>query len=268
MNYVELAPADPGGERPIIFVHGLAGCWQNWLEQLPEIGRARRVIALDLPGFGRSPMPSWDVSIPDYGRFLVRFAEAVEAPEAIVVGNSLGGYVTAEAVASEPGAFGGLVLVAAAGISHASMRPGPIALAGRLAVGLGPLMVGYQDAGIRRPALRDSAFRSVFHRPSALRPELLWEHYANGAGKPAFLPALTAMVDHDLNENLAAVGAPTLIVWGRDDRIIPVADATGYGEALPHAQTVILADTGHMPQVERPTRFNRLLTAFADGLSR
>ena len=55
-------------------MHGLAGCWQNWLEQLPYFARSRRVVALDLPGFGHSPMPPWEISIPAYGELVRDFA--------------------------------------------------------------------------------------------------------------------------------------------------------------------------------------------------
>ena len=70
VNYVEI-----GEGQPLLFVHGLSGCWQNWLENLPHFGRTHRAIALDLPGFGDSPMPSWKIDIPAYGRLLHDFCE-------------------------------------------------------------------------------------------------------------------------------------------------------------------------------------------------
>ena len=60
---------------PNPLVHGLSGCWQNWLENLPHFGRTHRAIALDLPGFGASPMPSWPIDMPAYGRLLHYFCE-------------------------------------------------------------------------------------------------------------------------------------------------------------------------------------------------
>ena len=62
VNYVEL-----GEGEPLLLVHGLGGCWQSWLENIPHFARRRRVIALDLPGFGESPMPGWEISIKAYG---------------------------------------------------------------------------------------------------------------------------------------------------------------------------------------------------------
>jgi len=68
VNYVEI-----GTGSPLVFVHGLAGCWQNWLENIPHFANSHRVIALDLAGFGESELPHEDISIPGYGRFVDAF---------------------------------------------------------------------------------------------------------------------------------------------------------------------------------------------------
>src|SRR5262249_5776173 len=68
VNYVEM-----GQGPPVILIHGLSGCWQNWLENIPQLARRHRVIALDLPGFGESELPNEEISIPGYGRFVDAF---------------------------------------------------------------------------------------------------------------------------------------------------------------------------------------------------
>ena len=94
VNYAEI-----GEGEPIVFVHGISGSWQNWLENLPHFGRTHRAIALDLPGFGASPMPSWPIDMPAYGRLLHDFCEKLGIGSgATLVGNSMGGFVAAEAV--------------------------------------------------------------------------------------------------------------------------------------------------------------------------
>ncbi|MBA3865962.1 MAG: alpha/beta fold hydrolase [Solirubrobacterales bacterium] len=133
VNYVEI-----GEGEPILFVHGLSGCWQNWLENLPHIGAGRRAIALDLPGFGSSPMPSWEIEMPAYGRLIDDFCERLGLEKVALVGNSMGGFIAVEAVmAAAPGRFERLVLVSAAGIlntwnpeERATARRGPDARAG------------------------------------------------------------------------------------------------------------------------------------------
>ena len=261
VNHVAMGGGEGNG-LTVVLVHGLAGCWQNWLENLPALARSHRVIALDLPGFGHSPMPSWEISIPAYGELVRDFCAALGLDDVAIVGNSLGGFVAAEAVSANPGRFERLGLVGAAGISHARMRPEPAALAGRLAIGLAPLAFNLQEQALRRPGLRHSTFRSIFYKPTELRAELLHEQYLHGNGRPGFLPALTSLMGYDFVERLEEVETPTLIVGGRNDLIVPPGDAVEYGRLLRNSQTVIFDRTGHCPQLERPVRFNRLLEAF------
>jgi pimeloyl-ACP methyl ester carboxylesterase len=259
VNYVELGS---GSGIDLILVHGLSGCWQNWLENIPHFARNHRVIALDLPGFGASPMPPWAISVERYGRLLHDFVAALGVGDCVVVGNSLGGFISAEAAIRRPGRFERLALLSAAGVSHSRMRREPAEMAGRLAVAASPLILKLQDRGLRRPRARQWAFRMVFHHPLRVRPELLWEFFHNGAGRPGFLPAIAALIGYDILDRLTEVEVPTLLVWGRDDRIVPPEDAAEYGARLRNSQTVIFADTGHVPMAERPVRFNRLLEAF------
>lgn len=263
VNYVEMGSSE-AGELTLVCVHGLAGCWQNWLENIPPLAERVRVVALDLPGFGRSPMPPWEISIPAYGALVRDFCEALGLERVAVVGNSLGGFIAAEAALANPGRFEKLGLVAAAGISHARLRPEPAALAGRLAVGLAPLALTFQERALRRPKLRHSAFRSIFYKPTVLRAELLYEQYLNGNGRPGFLPTLVSLMGYDFTDRLRELDAPTLVVGGRNDLIVPPQDAVEYGRLLPRSETVIFDRTGHCPQLERPVRFNRLLAAFLE----
>src|SRR5215211_3386713 len=112
VNVVEL-----GTGPPVVFVHGLGGSWQNWLEQLPEFSRDFRVVAFDLPGFGESPMPQDEISISRSGRLVVGLLDALGIERASLVGNSMGGFVTSEVAVQAPERVDRLVLVSSAGIS-------------------------------------------------------------------------------------------------------------------------------------------------------
>ncbi len=262
INYVELSPAEGTSRTALVFVHGLSGSWQNWLENLPHFSRTHRVVALDLPGFGHSPMPPWRISIESYGRLVHRFCEALEIGDCAIVGNSMGGFIAAEAAAREPERFEKLVLVSAAGVHSARLRRRPAETAARMATGAAPLLLQLQQRGMRRPRLRYATFRGLFQHPDLLRRELLLEQFENGAGRPGFLPAVRGLVGYDILDQLDDVPVPTVIVWGRNDRIVPAQDAVHYGRHLRNSRTVIFDDTGHLPQLERPVRFNRLLDAF------
>jgi pimeloyl-ACP methyl ester carboxylesterase len=267
INYVEMGPADgaSGDDRPLVFVHGLSGCWRNWLENIPHFARTRRVVALDLPGFGESPLPDWEISIPAYGQLLHEFCGALGLTPAIVVGNSMGGFISAEAATTEPDLVDKLVLVSAAGITHARMRKEPAEMAGRMAVAAAPLLLRLQEGSMRRPGLRNAAFGGVFHAPRRLRAELLWEQYDGAMDAPGFLPAIGSLVGYDFTDRLEQVTDPTLIVWGRNDRIVSAQDAYGYARHLRNSRVVIFDRTGHVPMLERPVRFNALLDEFLAG---
>ena len=117
VNVVELGSDRTQGGQPLVFVHGLSGSWPNWLEQLPVFAAERRVIAMDLPGFGHSPMPSEPISISAYARLLDGLLDALGVGAAALVGNSMGGFISAELAIAFPQRVERLVLVSAAGIS-------------------------------------------------------------------------------------------------------------------------------------------------------
>jgi pimeloyl-ACP methyl ester carboxylesterase len=262
VNYVEMGPDTGGGRAAVLFVHGLSGSWQNFLENIPHFARAHRVIAPDLPGFGHSPLPPWRISIESYGRFLHRLCEALEVEDCAVVGNSMGGFIAAEAASAEPERFEKLVLISAAGVSHARMRRQPAETAARMAAATAPLSMKLQERGLRRPRVRMAAFKGLFQHPELLRTETILEQFHNGAGRPGLVPAVQGLVGYDILDRLEDVDVPTLIVWGRNDRVVPPQDAVGFGRRLRNSRTVIFDDTGHLPQLERPVRFNRVLEAF------
>ena len=262
VNYVDLSPPEPESAITVLFVHGLSGSWQNWLENLPHFARTHRVVALDLPGFGHSPLPSWPISIESYGRLVHRFCDALEIGDCAIVGNSMGGFIAAEATAADPERFEKLVLVSAAGVSSARLRRRPAETVARMATGSAPLLLRLQERGMRRPRVRYATFKGLFQHPEQLRRELLLEQFHNGAGRPGFLPAVQGLIGYDMLDQLDDVEVPTLIVWGRNDHVVPPQDAVDYGRHLRNSRTVIFDDTGHVPQLERPVRFNRILETF------
>jgi pimeloyl-ACP methyl ester carboxylesterase len=262
VNYVEMSRSTEDIRLTVLFVHGLSGSWQNWLENIPHFSNAHRVIALDLPGFGHSPMPRWRLSIEGYARLLHRFCDALGVGDCALVGNSMGGFISAEAASAEPDRFEKLVLVSAAGVSSARMRRRPAETVARMATAAAPLLLKLQERGMRRPRVRWATFKGLFQHPELLRRELLLEQFHNGAGRAGFLPAIQGLLGYDILDQLTEVEVPTLIVWGRNDRIVPPHDAVGFGRRLSNSRTVIFDDTGHVPQLERPTRFNRVLEAF------
>jgi pimeloyl-ACP methyl ester carboxylesterase len=260
VNVVELGEGDP-----IVFIHGLAGSWQNWLEQLPVCARSHRAIAFDLPGFGQSPMPPEKIAIAGYCRLVAALLTALEVPRAVIVGNSMGGFIAAEVAIQFPARVERLVLVSAAGLTVEHQRDERALavlkyLEARLTAWGGWVGARADDLARRRRYRRALMALVVAH--ADLLPAPLVAEQLRGSGKPGFVDALDALSDYPIRDRLERIAAPTLVVWGDRDRLVPVDDADAFEELIPNARKIVYEDTGHVAMLERPERFNRDLEEF------
>jgi pimeloyl-ACP methyl ester carboxylesterase len=265
-----LDTGEVGDQAPLVFIHGHSACWQHWLEQLPHFMRTHRCIALDLPGFGNSEMPADGISMSGYARTVDAVLQDLGVGAACVVGNSMGGFVAAELAIRFPQRVERLVLVAAAGLAGRYIglpteliaHPGGVAV-GRVLFGLGGVPDGLANALARRRNGRQLALGFVTTHPRRLHPALVRE-LIGGTGQPGAAPAAVELATYDFKDRVPDIACPTLIVWGDRDNLVPVSSASAYEDAIPDARKVIYADTGHVPMLERPARFNADLQAFLD----
>jgi pimeloyl-ACP methyl ester carboxylesterase len=256
VNYVDYGgPGEPGLE-PVVFVHGLGGCWQNWLENIPRVAaEGRRAIGIDLPGFGFSEMPAEEISISGYGRSVNALCDELDIGEAVFVGNSMGGFISAETAIQFPARVARMVLVSAAGVTTSDLRSGPIMAGARVVAAIATRAAAESEKVVRRRHLRHLAYHSFIRHPTRIAPELLYE-ITRGSGRPGFTDALRAIMDYDFRDRLTEIGCPTLIVWGTDDMLVPESDASEYERLIPSSRKVVFKDTGHMAMIERPQTFN------------
>jgi len=260
VNYVDVGSGD---EEPVVLVHGLGGQWQNWLENIPRLAQERRVLALDLPGFGLTPEPAdGEISIPGYGRCVDSFCDKLGLGQVALVGNSMGGYVAAEVAIQFPQRVSRLTLVSAAGISSADTLQAPILTFGRVATALAANTMARHRQLAARPITRHMSLLLVARHPRLLKADLAYEGFFKGAGKDGFDDALRASLNYDFRDRLPDVKVPTLIVWGEKDSIIPVRDADEFERLIDDSRKVVMRDTGHIPMAERPNTFNDLLLDF------
>jgi pimeloyl-ACP methyl ester carboxylesterase len=263
----EVNVVDTGGAgKPVlVFVHGLSGTWQNWLLNIPPFMDSHRVIAPDLPGFGESPMPREEISIQGYARILDGLLGQLGVESAAVVGNSMGGFVAAELALSFSTKVEKLVLVSAAGLSIEEYRRAPL-LVGARAWAAGATWVGARGHSVvTRPRARRIGLQLIVRYPERLSPALTYE-LTRGAGTRGFVPAMEALVSYGFRDKLSGIEVPTLIVWGRNDMLVPRGDAREYVQLIgDNARREMFEDTGHLAMVERPSRFNELLAGFVTG---
>ena len=264
----EINVVDTGGgiERPVlVLLHGLSGRWQNWLLTMPAFMDTHRCIAPDLPGFGASSLPPGGISIRGYARVVDELCDALGVRRAVVVGNSMGGFVGAELALSFPTRVEKLVLVSAAGLSIEYVRREPLLAAARVLSVTGTRSLPYSERIVTRPRLRRAALQMFIRYPERLSPALAWE-LMQGTGKPGFVHALDALTSYSFRERLPEIDVPVLIVWGENDLLVPVGDAARFERRIgANARRVIFEDTGHAPMIERPSRFNAVLESFLAG---
>lgn len=258
---VHLAEIGSGRGAPILLVHGLGGRWQHWLENIPRLAGQRRVVAVDLPGFGRSQLPVEPISIARYARTLDRVCDLLEFEPAVVVGSSLGAMVAAELALRYPERVERLVLVGAACLAptELSAHRAHLALAalGRITRAL-PRGV---NGTLTRPRARHLAFASVLRHPTLISTDMLYE--LTGGKRPAgSVDALDALSGHTIHDELPMIGVPTLVIHGRNDMLINVGDGVDLAAMIDGAELVVFEDTGHLPMIERPARFNEALLGF------
>lgn len=257
-----------GGRRPLLFLHGWSSNWQIFLLNIAAFMQTHRCIAIDLPGFGASEMPDEPITIRGYAKTVDAICDALGVDCVSVVGNSMGGFIGAELALSFDTRVDRLVLVSAAGLSTEHLARGPALVLARVVTAGVPYTRRFQAAVVHRPRLRRAGMQWVVRYPEKLSVPLAQELVLS-FGKPGFVPALAALLEYSYRDRLAAIEIPVLIVWGRNDLLVPVGDAARYQRLIgDNACVAILEDTGHAPMLERPSRFNELLRGFLTGDAR
>ena len=259
VNYVD------AGEGPaLVFIHGLGASWQSWLENIPEFARDHRVVAMDLPGFGCSDLPEEDIAIEYYAEWTFRLLDELGIDDGVVVGNSMGGFIAADMAIMRPERIQRLAVVSAAVFWQTYRRAQPLVQLARMSDAIvARALTRVTDDVATRPRLRAWALATAgFRYPHLIPKELAHEMVRSARRTDGFLPALEAMADFPLEEQLPKISCPALIVWGAHDTLVPVKDAKRMEELIPDSRRVVFERTGHVAMLERPERFNTLLRDF------
>jgi pimeloyl-ACP methyl ester carboxylesterase len=221
---------------PMVLIHGLGGSHLNWLEAGPGLAARRRVLALDLAGFGRTPLAGRSARVRSNQRLLGRFIDEVVGEPAILVGNSMGGMIALLEAADHPRRVAALVLVDPAMPRSRGVRfdlDAALVLAAELRSG------GGERAAFSWP---DAAFLQAIR---SLVTTLMW---------PRRYLALIRGVD-----------VPTLVVHGAADRLVPLAAIQAVTRTRPEWTLRVLDGVGHVPQLEAPRRFVEVVTSWLDS---
>jgi pimeloyl-ACP methyl ester carboxylesterase len=249
-----------GSGPAVVLIHGFASSLYTWKDVLPALVPGHDVVALDLPGFGGSERPE-DLTFGELPAAVLGLMDDLRIDRAALAGNSLGGAVAAVLAADETRRVSALVLIDAAGFNlEPEEAPGMV----RLAVSpVAPLLA-------RLPLTRllvEQSLRQVFYDDGHVTDERVAE-YMQALRRPGALASIRSLgrslrdEGGIVQERLPRIEAPTLVVWGREDRWIPLADADRFVDAIPGARKVVIDGCGHMPQAEKPEVVGRLLREF------
>jgi len=258
---------DTGGDgSALVWIHGLNGVWQNWLLNIPAFMDEHRCVAMDLPGFGHSPMPEdGEVSITRYAEVVADVCAALEIERVTVVGNSMGGFIGAELTLRFRELVEQLVLVSAAGLAIEHQRRQPLLFAARVAEMGGLNMLARMRMIATRPRARRVALQTIMRYPERVSAALVSQQVQPSRGG-GFAPALDALTSYSFRDRLREIEVPVLVVWGENDMLVPTTDAQRFVDLIgDNARKEIFEDTGHVPMLERPSRFNALLGEFLAG---
>jgi pimeloyl-ACP methyl ester carboxylesterase len=254
------------GEGPaVVLVHGLGGCWQWWLETIPSLGRAHRVVAVDLPGFGASePLPApGEMSV--HVQTLVALLDHLGLERVVLAGHSLGGLIALLFASRHERRLHGVASVCGGGIALGRLRLAAIADA-FLIFNQVVRLPGVTRALALRPRLRRALFAPATGDARSLSPALAAEIVPR-LSSPGFADAVVSGAQIANLIDAREIGSPALLIWGALDPILPVAGARELARRLPDGRLVVLDGVGHCPMFECPDRFVAALTGFAAGVS-
>nr|WP_272890473.1 alpha/beta hydrolase [Stutzerimonas stutzeri] len=235
---------------PLVLLHGTSASLHTWEGVVDQLKPQRRVISLDLPGFGLTgPFPDGNYRMDHYVEFLSTLLDRLEVERAVLLGNSFGGQLAWEMALDQPQRVAQLVLIDAAGYPRQSTSvPIGFKLAG--IPGLAPIM-----ANILPRRLVESSTRSVYGDPGKVTPELVDRYYEltlREGNREALRERFKQVPAVDNSKRIASVKTPTLIIWGGRDGLIPPLNARRFKDDIAGSQLVIFDDLGHVPQEEDP----------------
>lgn len=246
--------------EPILLLHGTSASLHTWEGWVKELARQRRVISLDLPGFGLTgPFPDGDYRVEHYTQFLLALLDHLRVNRVVLVGNSFGGQLAWRFALAHPERSARLVLVDAAGYPrNAESVPIGFRLAGIPA--LAPVM-----SRLLPRSMIESSVRNVYGDPDKVDDGLVERYYQltlRAGNRQALRQRFAQAPSGELHERIGELELPTLIIWGGRDRLIPVSNAERFAADIEGSQLVLFEALGHVPQEEEPQRTVAVLISF------
>ncbi len=248
-----------GQEGPkVLLLHGIGGFAENWRHNIEAFARNFHLYVVDIPGFGKSDKPQVSYTFDFFSRFVLRLMQKLQIDRSILIGHSMGGGIALRIAIDAPEKAVKLVLVSSAGLGKeisSIFKMMSLPLFGKL---------------MTKPSREhtEKLFNRLVYDKSILSEEMIDLAYrmsSSPGARRAFLKtarrnvnllgARPAEID-PIRNNLRSIKAPTLLFWGKQDRILPVKHAYFADKKIPHSELVVFDRCGHTAMVERADEFN------------
>lgn len=239
----------------VILLHGLGGSAENWQLNITALSANYHVIAPDQIGFGKSDKPLIKYRVGTYVDFLDKFMSELKIEKAVLVGNSLGGWIAALTAVKYPNRVEKLVLADAAGL-------------------LPPTGIDFDEIYQLNNSTRDEIranLKLIFASPvlannEALVDQFLTQRITTGDGYTinSLIESIKRKEDF-LDNRLGEIKKPTLIIWGKQDGLLPLSDGERFNKGIAGSQIIVFDPCGHAPQFERAKDFNEAVLKFVNG---
>jgi len=250
-----------GSGDPLVLIHGIGSRWQIWEPVLESLAAEYDVIALDLPGFGQSPMPppGTPPGVASLTTLVAEFLASVGFDWPHVAGNSLGGLIALELA-------GRGVARSATAISPAGFASPAEMVYARQSLWVGVraarLIAPHADRLLARPGTRRLALRQFFEHPERLSAAAAAANLRGLADGPWFDATLPSLSAHEFSDG-SGIRVPVTIAWGEHDRLLLPRQARRAAAALPKARMVVLRGCGHVPTYDDPGQVARAILGTA-----
>ncbi|MBD3173762.1 MAG: alpha/beta fold hydrolase [Armatimonadia bacterium] len=240
---------DEGSGTPVLFLHGIFGSPENWGETAEQLVGKYRMIRLEFPIFSTAPRKC---NVNTLTTYVEQFLQESDMEPPVVVGNSLGGHVALDLALRRPDLVRALTLTGSSGLFERGFEKG---------------VPRHPD----RDWIADRLGHSIFYDPGKLTDEMVDEAMdvlESRENRLRLIRIAASAKRSNLAEELHQVSVPTLLVWGRQDRVTPLEVAEQFEDSIPRARLVLVDECGHAPMLEQPRAFTMALEEFLGDLER
>lgn len=263
---VRLHYQEKGNGQPLILIHGYTASTIVWKEVFEPLAANFRVLAVDMKGFGFSAKPDGDYTRRAQGELLVKLLDHLKIDRAILCGNSMGGEISLNAARYHPQRVRALILVDSQGVTveeaGSSVAPGftswPV---------VGPIVTAL---ALTSDSLVRDGLKKNYVDKSKVTEEMIAAYYRplkTRGGQLAAFRARQQALQQSIEPEVGKIALPTLILWGAEDEIIPVAAGRKLNSLIAGSRLAVFDRCGHLPQSEMPDRFLNELTSFVATLN-